>query len=91
MRKPEPIEPIVFLLTGLIVFFSILVIFCEHYFSMDGQIFTVFTGLLGSIAGAFLMRIKPKATSSPSDDTDQDVTVTTVSKPKDKVEDKKDG
>jgi hypothetical protein len=85
MKKPEPVEPIVWLLAAMMLVFAGLILFCEHFFPMDGQIFTVFTGLLGNIAGAFLMRIKPKAASDPSDDPTKNVTTTITSTPKDKI------
>lgn len=80
MRNPEPIEPIVYLLSVLLLVLAGLIIFCEYFFPMDGQIFTVFTGAFGSIVGAFLMRIKPRGNAP--EDSGQDVT--TISQPKNK-------
>ncbi len=57
--------------------FSVVLIFCEHYFPMDGQIFQVFSGLLTGISGAFLMRIKPRGLD-PSGDPAPTKTTTTV-------------
>ncbi len=56
------VEPIVYLLAALLLLFSGILIFCEYRFPMDGQVFQVFSGLLTSLAGAFLMRIKPRGT-----------------------------
>lgn len=55
----EKIEPILFMLAGLIVFFACLLIFVEHFFASDGQVFQVISNILSGIAGAFIMRIKP--------------------------------
>ncbi len=85
VKKPEPVEPIVYLLSLMMLAFAAIIIFCEFRFPMDGQIFQLFSGLLTGIAGAFLMRIKPKASASPDDDTDKDVTTTVTSTPKGKI------
>lgn len=61
------VEPIVKLLALLMLVFSAIIIFCEHFFPMDGQIFQVFSGLLAGISGAFLMRIKPRGTEPNGD------------------------
>ncbi len=61
------------------ILFSVVLIFCEHYFPMDGQIFQVFSGLLTGISGAFLMRIKPRGTE-PGVDPPPSKTTTTIDK-----------
>ena len=62
-------EPVVLLLFIGMVFFCGVLIFCEHFFPMDGQIFQVIAGLLSGFSGAFFMRVKPqKANSDQPDD-----------------------
>lgn len=67
MRQDTKVEPVVLLLSLLLLVFSGILIFCEFRFPMDGQVFQVFSGLLTSIAGAFLMRIKPRGTDAGAD------------------------
>ena len=56
----DKIEPVVLLLfLGMIIFAGVL-LGCEHFFPMDGQLFQVFAGLLTGFSGAFFMRVKPK-------------------------------
>ena len=74
----DKIEPVVLLLALLMVVFFGILIFCEFKFSMDGQIFQVFSGLLTGISGAFLMRIKPK--SQVTDDPDSTTIVSSNTK-----------
>lgn len=71
------VEPIVYLLAALLLLFSGILIFCEYRFPMDGQVFQVFSGLLTSLAGAFLMRIKPRGADP---DTPPSKTTTTIDK-----------
>jgi len=54
------IEPIIYLLAGLLVFFTLCLFAAEHWFATDGQIFQVISGLLTGISGAMLMRVKPQ-------------------------------
>ncbi len=75
MKPDTRVEPVVFLLAFLMVLFSVVLICCEHYFPMDGQIFQVFSGLLTGISGAFLMRIKPRG-SDPAGETPSKTTTT---------------
>jgi hypothetical protein len=51
------------------VFFCGVLIFCEHFFPMDGQIFQVIAGLLSGFSGAFFMRVKP---TKPTDNHDEE-------------------
>ncbi len=57
--QTEKIEPILLLLTGLIIFFACMLVFVEKFFASDGQVFQVISNILSGIAGAFIMRIKP--------------------------------
>jgi hypothetical protein len=60
----EPtIEPIVWLLAGGIVFFSLIIFACEHWYANDGALFQVFSNLLAGFSGALFMR-KPKTTET---------------------------
>lgn len=53
------IEPIVFLLFGGIIFFTLLLVAISKWSPNDGQTFQVVSGLLTGFAGAFMMRVKP--------------------------------
>jgi hypothetical protein len=76
MKSPDRIEPVVLLLfTGMLVF-TVVVMACEKFYPMDGQLFQVFAGLLTGFSGAFFMRVKPK--NSDSADTTPTHTTTTV-------------
>ena len=59
MKPLEGVEPIIKLLAVLLVFFSLLVIFCDWRFQNDGQVFQVFSNIMSGIAGAILVRVKP--------------------------------
>lgn len=52
------IEPIIILLTGLLVFFTGTLIVCEWIFASDKVLFAVFSGLLSNVSGALFMGIK---------------------------------
>lgn len=65
--KREPLEPVLILLSGLMIFFTAMIFVAEHFFASDGQIFQVISGLLTGISGAFLMRIKPRGPATPDD------------------------
>lgn len=60
-EQREPVESVLLLLAGLMIFFTVVLIGCEIKFKDDGQVFQVISGLLTGISGAFLMRIKPRA------------------------------
>ncbi len=78
MKKLDgKIEPIVLFLFFGIVFFSGVILLCEHFYPMDGQLFQVFTGILGNFTGALFMRVKGAA---PDADTPPSKTTTTVDK-----------
>ncbi len=55
----EGVEPIIKLLSALIIFFTVVLIFCEHFFPADGQVFQVFCGVLTGLVGALMIRVKP--------------------------------
>lgn len=55
----KQIDPVLYLLFIGMVFFAIILIFCEHYFMSDGQMFQVMAGLLTGFGGAFFGRINP--------------------------------
>jgi len=59
--KSEPIEPIMLLLFGGMVFFTAVLIAVEVWFKSDGQVFQVVAGLLTGFSGAFFGRLKPAA------------------------------
>lgn len=47
-------DPILKLLLGGILFFTVVILYTQKYFPNDGQTFQVFSGLLTGFAGAFL-------------------------------------
>ncbi len=73
----EPVEPVLMLLAGLMIFFTGMLIFVEHFFASDGQVFQVISSLLTGISGAFLMRIKPRGPASPEDLSNTTIATTT--------------
>lgn len=58
------VEPIIWLLSGLLIFFSGILILCDVKLANDGQVFQVFAGIVSNITGALFMRVKP-AKSTP--------------------------
>ena len=42
----KKIDPIILLLTGLLIFFTAVLIVCEHYFYQDAVLFAVVSGLV---------------------------------------------
>jgi hypothetical protein len=60
MRK---IDPNLYLLTGLVIFFSFLLLWVEYVFHDDGQVFQVFSNLLSGVGGALLLAIKGHVSS----------------------------
>jgi hypothetical protein len=76
---PSKVEPIVLLLFGAMVFFTVCLFIAEKWFGTDGQLFQVISGLLTGIAGAFLMRVKPNTSDKPPAIEDpQRASVTTI-------------
>lgn len=57
------LEPIIKLLSALMIFFTAALFLCVLKFSDDGQLFQVISGLLTAISGGFMMRIKPPSTT----------------------------
>ena len=62
----EKVEPIIYVLSVMIIFFSGLLIYCEHMFPNDGQVFQVFSGILTALSGALMMRVKPAKSEDSS-------------------------
>lgn len=84
------IEPVVFLLTALVLIFTVALILVASSLSSDGQTFQIIAGLDTSFAGALLMRIKPRG---PSQDEPPLTSVvrTVQTHTEAKAEEKKDG
>lgn len=61
MPSKETVEPILRLLAALMVFFTVCLFFCEHFFGSDREVFQAISNLLAGISGAFIMRIKPRS------------------------------
>ena len=62
----EPIDMLLFI--GMMVF-SVIIFVCNVMFPMDGQIFQVYSGVLGGFTGAFFARLKDsKVAPPPTDD-----------------------
>ena len=60
---PQPqatarIEPVVYLLTGLVVFFTFALFAAERYFKDDAVFFQSIVGILTTASGALFMKIK---------------------------------
>lgn len=62
------VEPIVLLLVGLVLFFTLVLIGIAVFLSSDGQTFQVIANLVAGFSGALLMRVKPRG--SPQDPPD---------------------
>lgn len=56
------IEPVLYLLTLIVVFFTALLFVASYTLPNDGQTFQVISGLLTGFAGALLGRVKPADT-----------------------------
>ncbi|HKS75107.1 MAG TPA: hypothetical protein VJQ82_18005 [Terriglobales bacterium] len=61
-------EPVLLLLSGLVIFFTACLFASEHFFKDDGQMFQVVSNLLSGFGGALLMRVKPASKSTESAD-----------------------
>lgn len=55
----EPIEPVLKLLCGTMIFFTGVLFAAEVWFQADTQLFQVIASILTGIVGAFMARIKP--------------------------------
>ncbi len=75
MKPDAKIEPIILFLFFGIVFFSGVILVCEHFYPMDGQLFQVFATILGNFSGALFMRVK-----GGKDDAEPTKTTTKVNK-----------
>lgn len=61
-KLPDKIEPIIPILVGLLVFFTLVLIYCAHMFPSDGVVFATFSSVLSGCSGALFMRVKsPKS------------------------------
>lgn len=58
-HKTEPIEPIIKLLTALVVFFILLLMVESRIAPNDGQTFQVISGVLATFSGVLAGRINP--------------------------------
>lgn len=58
-KNNEEIEPILYLLAAIILFFTVVLIGVEYIFKDDAQVFQVIATLLTGFAGAFMGRVKP--------------------------------
>ena len=57
----QPIEPLIWLLTGLVVFLLLMVIAVSKWSPSDGQTFQVVSGTLMTFSGVLAGRISPKS------------------------------
>ncbi len=62
----ERIEPIVWMLAALIIFFAVLMVGISRWAPNDGQTFQALVGLLTTFSGAFVMRVKPSGSLAQS-------------------------
>jgi hypothetical protein len=74
-NKPEPVDPVLYLLFAGMIFFTMILIGVEHFFMQDAQVFQVIAGVLTGFTGAFFGRMKPGPSHSPGGD-DNSVNVT---------------
>lgn len=61
---PEPFDRVLYLLFAGMVIFAGLLIYIEHYFKDDGQLFQVISGLLTAFSGSFFTRLQTKTARS---------------------------
>lgn len=57
------IEPIVWLLAGLLIFFTATLFLSEWLFRSDGQFYQTVAGLTSGVSGALLLRITGKSSN----------------------------
>jgi hypothetical protein len=69
MKQDWRIEPILLLLCGGIFLSVVIMLFCEHYFKDDGQIFQVVSNLVAGFSGAFFGRMSPRSMHQQDKDT----------------------
>ena len=63
MNHPK-MDPVIYLLTGLLVFFTIATFLAEWLFKTDGAFFQTIAALLSMIAGSLMTKIKTDHDSS---------------------------
>ena len=76
------LDPVVRLLAGLLVFFTLVLIVTDWFFKSEGQVFQVFSNALSGIVGALLMRVKPDTPSPGTHTVSASITETPVDEPK---------
>ena len=55
------VDPILIYLAILVMFFTGILLWCEFAYKDDGAIYQTFSGVLGALVGALLLRINPKS------------------------------
>lgn len=53
------IDPIIYLLTGLVLIYTVVILWTDLFLKSDGQTFQIVSNLASGFAGALLMRINP--------------------------------
>ena len=64
------LEPVLLLILGAMVFFTLVLVASEVFFKDDSQLFQVIAGLLTALTGAFLGRVKPSPDKTTETKTD---------------------
>jgi len=54
-----------YLLFAVMVLFALIVLWCEHHFKDDAQIFQVFAGVIAGASGALFTKLKGGPTAPP--------------------------
>jgi membrane-bound ClpP family serine protease len=72
------IDPIILLLTYLLIFFSLLAFIAEIFFRTDSVFFALFSGIVTTILGALMLRIRPRDPSDNKPDPTSSKTTATV-------------
>ena len=65
MKAPFGIEPVVWLLSALLVFFTASLFCAEWWFKSDAQFFQVIAAAFGGMSGALLTKIKVDSPPTP--------------------------
>lgn len=76
MKKDIDIEPILILLLGGVVFFTLLMIGTNFFFPNDGQVFTTISNLISGFSGAFFMRVKSNTEKNVVKGDNVDISIT---------------
>ena len=61
----DRIEPIVWLLAGMVIYFSLMLVGISKWSPNDGQTFQLLAGAMTTLLGALAMRIKPTDQKPP--------------------------